>query len=81
MSNIYLERYAYPKTYISTEDYAQPDLIIVLPCYNEPDLLHSLDAIDTCDKPVGQVSIIVVINASIVAEEEIKKQANDGSCN
>ena len=73
MPNIYLERYAYPKTYISTKDYGQPDLIIVLPCHNEPELLQSLAAIEACKLPIGQVSVIIVINASEVGEITIKE--------
>lgn len=73
MSNIYLERYAFPQTYIAPEDYGKPGLIVVLPCHNEPDLLTSLEAIEACETPEGEVSVIVVINASAQADEEIKK--------
>lgn len=72
MKNIYLERYAYQQTYIAEKDYGQPDLIVVLPCHNEPDLLTSLNAIEACDAPEGNVSVIVVINASMISSEEIK---------
>jgi len=73
LSNIYLERYAFPQTYIAPEDYGKPGLIVVLPCHNEPDLLTSLEAIEACETPEGEVSVIVVINASAQADEEIKK--------
>lgn len=73
MNSIYLERYAYPQTYIASEDYGQPDLIVVLPCHNEPDLLTSLEALEACKPPVGNVSVIVVINASALADIQIKK--------
>lgn len=73
MKSIYLERYAYQHTYIAPDDYGQPDIIVVLPCHNEPDLLTSLDALEACETPQGVVSVIVVVNASVQADEEIKK--------
>lgn len=76
MSNTYLERYAYPKSYIDKSDYGHADLIVVLPCHNEPDLLTSLDAIESCDLPDGSVSVIVIINASETSPEEIKARNN-----
>lgn len=73
MKNIYLERYAHQQTYISPTDYGQAGLIVVLPCHNEPDLLTSLDALEACDLPKGEVAVIVVINASAASLPEIKK--------
>lgn len=71
--NIYLERYAYPKTYLNTMAQQQPDLVVVLPCHNEPDLLTSLAAIEACDLPSGKVSVIVVINASETSSPAVKQ--------
>ncbi|WP_420581355.1 glycosyltransferase [Reichenbachiella sp.] len=82
MKNIYLERYASPQTYIAENDYGQPDLIVVLPCHKEPELLASLDALESCDSPIGKVTVIVVINASVVSPLETKKhnQETFGAC-
>lgn len=73
MSNIYLERYAYPHTYLTKGNYGTPDIIVVLPCHNEPDLLTSLNALELCDRPEDQVAVIVVINASEKSTPEIKE--------
>lgn len=74
MPNIYLERYAYQQTYLATSDYGAPDLIVVLPCHNEPDLITSLKAIESCEPPGGEVSVIVMINAAESSDDEVKKR-------
>ena len=72
MKSIYLERYAFQQTYISSENYGTPDIIVVLPCFNEPHVLTSLQALEACEIPNGEVSVIVVINASESSSSEIK---------
>lgn len=69
----YLERYAWPHELFP--DYQPPSnlsLIVVIPCFKEPDLIGALEALDACDKPQGEVLIIVVINESEGAPEEVK---------
>ncbi|PIB35187.1 hypothetical protein BFP72_07155 [Reichenbachiella sp. 5M10] len=71
--NIYLERYAYAKQYLSIDWSEQsPTLIVVLPSHNEPDLISSLESIEACLLPQGAVSIVVVINASQNASDALK---------
>lgn len=72
MSSVYLERYAYPKSDFSALAYGQPDLIVVLPCHNEPDLITSLESLEACEAPEGEVSIIVMINASESSHPDVK---------
>ncbi|WP_109829793.1 glycosyltransferase [Reichenbachiella versicolor] len=70
--NVYLERYAVSKTYIQASDYGNPDMVIVIPCHNEPDLISSLNSLENCHKPEGQVKVIVVINAGEHSSEKVK---------
>lgn len=74
LSSIYLERYAYPKTYLDLTEFDEPGIIVVIPCHNEPDLIASLQSLENCEKPDCQVSIIIVINAGENAFEQIKEQ-------
>ncbi len=48
---------------------------IVIPCYNETLLLHTLNSLKECELPETETEVIVLINHSEVASEEIK-QAN-----
>ena len=73
MSNIYLQRYATAKHYLSTERYGTPNIVVTLPCYNEPDLMGSLEALERCSAPKGEVSIIVIVNASVTETDEVKR--------
>lgn len=61
--NLYLKRYAHPKSYLEHEPGQHPGIIVVIPCHDEPNLLASLDALRLCDYPDTEVEVIVVINA------------------
>lgn len=49
-------------------------MVVVIPCCNETQLIRSLEAISECDSPYKSVEVIVVINASENAEEEVLEQ-------
>lgn len=73
MHSLYLERYAWPHELFS--DYQPPpnlSLIVVIPCFKEPDLIGALESLNGCDKPHGEVLVIVVVNESEDASPEIK---------
>ncbi|WP_370086316.1 glycosyltransferase family 2 protein [Ekhidna sp.] len=77
MHSLYLERYAWPHELFP--DYQPPSnlsLIVVIPCFKEPDLIGALEALNACEKPQGEVLIIVVVNESEDAPEAVKT-AND----
>lgn len=74
-SNIYFERYAYPKRYLDYLPGADISLIVVLPCHDEPALNDSLEALNQCQVSFP-VEVIVVINASEQAPEEVKERNN-----
>jgi hypothetical protein len=46
---------------------------IVIPCYLEPDILLTLESLNSCDLPQSKVEVIVLVNHSEVAADEIKK--------
>lgn len=73
MSNRYLERYAFPRQFISHKPSDQLNIIVTIPCYNEPNLIDSLNAIHNCELPKRECEVIVVINNSENAEDVIKK--------
>ncbi|MEQ8906394.1 family 2 glycosyl transferase [Ekhidna sp.] len=71
--SIYLERYAWPHKLFP--DYQPPEnlsLIVVIPCFKEPDLIGALESLNGCDYPQGEVLVIIVINESESAPQEIK---------
>lgn len=47
---------------------------IVIPCYNEPDFTSTLNSISNCKKPEKGVEVIVVVNNSETASNEIINQ-------
>jgi glycosyltransferase involved in cell wall biosynthesis len=47
-------------------------MCIVIPCYNEPALLQTLESVKKCSLPQSKVEVIVLINHSEIASEEIK---------
>lgn len=71
LSNLYLSRYAWPKSELEGQIVGNPDLIVVIPAHNEPDLCDALKSLHQCDRPQGEVLIIVVINESTQSNEEI----------
>ncbi len=70
----YLERSAvYDHALIETPIHQNVDLIIVIPCYNEPDITPTLDSLAS-NSPSGFVELIIVINASELASDQVVKQ-------
>jgi len=45
---------------------------VVIPCYREPDILQTLESLKNCHLPDSEVEVIVLINHSESAPEEIK---------
>lgn len=74
MKNIYLERYAISKNYLSEKKVSKDlKLIVVIPCHDESNLIKTLISLDKCDTDFA-VEVITVINASEVADESIKEK-------
>jgi hypothetical protein len=72
--NYYLNRYAFREKIIQDEVSPHVGIVLVIPCHNEPDLVNSLQSIYNCDKPICEVEVVVVINASERAEEAVLTQ-------
>ncbi len=47
-------------------------IIIVIPCFREPDIRKTLESVYACTIPSVKVEVIVLINHSEIASEEIK---------
>lgn len=48
-------------------------IIIVIPCFHEPDILLTLESLNQCELPKQKVEVIVLINHSEVATNELKE--------
>jgi glycosyltransferase involved in cell wall biosynthesis len=48
-------------------------IIIVIPCFREPHILQTLESLIECDSPRQKIEVIVLINHSEIASDEIKK--------
>ncbi|MEE4196826.1 MAG: glycosyltransferase family 2 protein [Bacteroidales bacterium] len=48
--------------------------IIVIPCYNEPNIAQTLNSLWECQRPQAAVEVILVINESEMAGEDVKDQ-------
>lgn len=70
--NFYLQKYGFQGPHISVIPESDLGIIIVIPCFNEVDLIDSLSSIYTCEKTTNSVEVIVVINASEVADNALK---------
>lgn len=72
--NFYLNKYAFREKILTAKPNADLGMVIVIPCCNETTLINSLQALKTCNLPQNLVEVIVVINASENAEEEVLEQ-------
>ncbi|MBL0766959.1 glycosyltransferase [Marivirga atlantica] len=64
LSNIYFERYAYPKRFIKHPIKSDCFLSVVIPAYKEPDIVASLQSLYDCQQTRFPVEIIIVLNYS-----------------
>ena len=78
--NFYLDRYAFREQLINVKVDPVLGLVIVIPCCNESQLNQSLKSLLNCELPSCSVEVIVVINASEIADEAILNQ-NETSFN
>lgn len=49
-------------------------MIVVIPCYNEPEILKILASLSKCQKPSGNVGIILVFNTTVGHPESVDSQ-------
>ncbi|MDA1120695.1 MAG: glycosyltransferase family A protein, partial [Bacteroidetes bacterium] len=74
MSNLYINRYAFPRRFLDEKPSDSLGIVVTIPCFNEPDLITSLDSLRKCKKPESHVEIIVVINQGKQSSEAITDQ-------
>jgi hypothetical protein len=72
--NYYLNRFALREQLIKAEPSQNLGLIVVIPCCNETALNTTLKSLFLCDKPFCDVEVIVVMNASEIADQSIINQ-------
>lgn len=72
--NFYLQRFGFQGPFIDVAPHQELGLILVIPCYNETNLIASLEDLFHADDPKCALEIIVVINASEDASDQIKAQ-------
>ncbi len=63
----------YPK-FIAEPVAAELSMIVVVPVCNEPDLLECLNSLAACEPPQGRVELLLVINQSEMASDEVRAQ-------
>ncbi len=73
-SNFYLQRYGFPKSLFFSDPHPDLGMIVVIPCFNEKDLIRSLSSLMSCTDTQCAVEILVIINDSERASEEILLQ-------
>lgn len=71
-ANKYLEKNN-RKPLIVTAPRVDCGMRIVIPCFVEPDIIETLESLNSCDLPQTLVEVIVLINHSEVASDEIKQ--------
>jgi len=71
-ANKYLEKNN-RKPLIETKPVVDCGIRIVIPCFVEPDILLTLESLNSCDLLHSQVEVIVLINHSEVASDEVKQ--------
>lgn len=72
---MFADRYLHknnPEPLISEPSSPQLQISVVIPCYYEPDITKTLDSLNNCKLPDSDVEVIVLINQSETAEDEIR---------
>lgn len=73
-ADFYFRRFGFKPVIIKEPINPETKIIIVIPCHDEPDLMTTLQSLTQCHQPVYPVEIIVVINHSEHADEEVIAQ-------
>ncbi len=69
--NIYLQRYAWPSIDLHKQITGSPEIIIVIPAHKEVSITHALQALNKCSLPIYEVAILIIVNESEIAENEV----------
>lgn len=72
--NFYLNKHRFLPSQISAPPRQDLGIIVVIPCFNEKMLLRALDSLENCDPTLKSTEVIIVLNSSEDASEEIISQ-------
>lgn len=72
--NFYLQKYGFKPAQIKSSPKENLGIIVIIPCFNEPDLVGSLRSLLSCERTGCSVEVIVVLNSSELAKEDILDQ-------
>ncbi|WP_296622032.1 glycosyltransferase [Marivirga sp.] len=75
MSNLYFERYAYPKRFIKEPITKSTIVSVVIPVYKEENLISTLKSLIACEKTAFPVEVLLVINHPENVGQEVKNQS------
>jgi cellulose synthase/poly-beta-1,6-N-acetylglucosamine synthase-like glycosyltransferase len=70
----YLAKYNINQSLILEEPESGLFNVIVIPCLNEPNILETLQSLRACNLPKNPVEVVVIINSSELADDEIVTQ-------
>jgi glycosyltransferase involved in cell wall biosynthesis len=70
----YFERFGFCPRQIWTGPNADVGIVVVIPAYNEDKLVKALGSLWECERPKCAVEVIVVVNCSEVASQDVREQ-------
>jgi glycosyltransferase involved in cell wall biosynthesis len=68
----YFRRFGFCERQIAEPPPTDLGIVVVVPCFNEPDLLGALESLHAGERPKCGVEIIVVVNSSAEAPQDVK---------
>lgn len=74
--NQYQKKYGFRNPQIADVPDPNLDLIVVIPCFNEQQVIRSIKSLFNAQKPACAVEIIVVVNCSENATQEVREVNN-----
>lgn len=73
-TDAYFERFGFCERQIGDAPPRDLGIVVVVPCANEPDLADELESLRACERPDCAVEVLVVLNSSAAASEEVRAQ-------
>jgi len=71
-ADIYLQRYAYPKTWINSSPKSDLGMVLAIPAYKEVTVIPTFESLKKCKLPECSVEVILVINSPADADENTR---------
>lgn len=72
--NFYLQKYGFRSPQINANPKKELGIAVVIPSFNEPDIRSTIRALNNCERPDCSVEVIVVVNCSENASDDIRSQ-------